>query len=144
MRGGATELSGSCCNFAVMIFWKNILRLLMSVPPVVLSALAVAGMLWLTLAPDPLPDETPVLFPGADKIAHFLMFGVIAALLALDFYRLKGSRRAWLTGAFVSGLLGGVIEIVQDWAADVAGAIVGALIMKYMAGRWPDLIRKNN
>lgn len=139
-----------------MIFWKNILRLLMSVPPVVLSALAVAGMLWLTLAPDPLPDETPVLFPGADKIAHFLMFGVIAALLALDFYRLKGSRRAWLTGAFVSGLLGGVIEIVQDamgagrsadwadWAADVAGAIVGALIMKYMAGRWPDLIRKNN
>lgn len=131
----------------------------MMVPPVVFSALAVTGMLWLTLAPDPLPDETPVLFPGADKVAHFLMFGVIAALLALDIYRLKGSRRAWLAGALVSGLLGGVIEIVQDamgagrsadwadwadWAADVAGAIVGALIMKYMVGRWPDLIRKNN
>ena len=127
----------------------------MSVPPVVLSALAFAGMLWLTLAPDPLPEDTPALLPGADKIAHFLMFGVIAALLALDICRLKGSRRAWLAGAVASGLLGGLIEIVQgamgsgrsadwaDWVADVVGAAVGALMMRYMMNRWPELIKKS-
>ncbi|MDE5720241.1 MAG: VanZ family protein [Paramuribaculum sp.] len=120
---------------------------MMRIPPVVLSAVAIGGMLWLTLAPDPLPDDTPSLFEGADKVAHFLMFGVIAALLALDVYRIKGSRYAWMAGAVASGVLGGLIEIVQgamgagrsadwaDWVADVAGAVVGAMLMKYMARR---------
>ena len=30
-----------------------------------------------------------------------------------------------------------------DWVADVVGAAVGALMMRYMMIRWPELIKKS-
>ena len=152
----STKLRQSCCNFAFMKLLVKIFDAMMRVPPVVLSAVAIGGMLWLTLAPDPLPDETPGLFEGADKVAHFLMFGVISALLALDIYRLKGSRQAWLAGAVVSGALGGIVEILQyamgagrsgdwaDWVADMAGAVAGVIVMKYLSGLRNDTLKQES
>ncbi len=60
-------------------------------PPWILSILTVALILWLTLAPDPLGDDSPRLFPGADKVAHAIMFGFLTVVQLLDRQR----RQEW-------------------------------------------------
>lgn len=48
-------------------------------------ALSVLG--WLTLSPDPMPDSHIELWPGADKMAHALMFGGLVTVLLGDVFR---------------------------------------------------------
>lgn len=104
----------------------------------------IAAILYLTLAPQPLGDDTPELFYGADKVVHAIMFGAMSFVLSLD--RLMGcgsvSRRALIIMAIVSAATGIVIEFLQtcmdagrsgdaaDGVADVVGAAVGALIFR--------------
>lgn len=106
--------------------------------------MTVASILWLTLAPDPLGDDAPRLFPGADKVAHAIMFGFLTAMVLLDRQRKNGwapvsAPSAWGAAAF-STALGVAIEVAQlmmalgrgfevaDMAADAAGAALCALI----------------
>lgn len=95
-------------------------------------------ILWLTLAPKPLGDEPPPLFPGADKLAHGLMFGFFTAMMSLDLQRKTGWKyERWSTVmliATISTLTGVAIEFIQasmglgrsfeyaDMIADAAGA----------------------
>ena len=57
------------------------------------TALTLGAVLWLTLAQDPVPDlkEVP-LFPGADKVVHFIMFGGLTGVVILDTVRLRRAR----------------------------------------------------
>lgn len=117
---------------------------LQRIPVWTLSALLIGAVLWLTLASKPLGDDAPKLFDGADKIAHALMFGVIAAAVMYDWQR-SGPRRCLSAAAIVviaigTALFGAATEWMQDamhvgrsfeWgdmAADAAGALVAALI----------------
>lgn len=49
-----------------------------------LSGITVAIILWLTLAPHPTGDLEMPLFPGADKIVHFIMFGFLTFVVMLE------------------------------------------------------------
>lgn len=109
----------------------------------VASVILVALILYLTLAPRPLPDDTPPMFPGADKLAHAAMFGLLTLTFMFD-YRLINRRlpsvRAAVAATAAASVFGGFIEILQqsmglgrtaewaDFAADIAGAFSAALL----------------
>lgn len=103
------------------------------------TAVVAVTILFLTIAPQPLGDEPPLLFEGADKVVHAMMFGALAGVIALD--RLMSGRRdgaTVLTLIFAgTALAGGIVELLQigmgagrsgDWAdlvADIIGAALG-------------------
>lgn len=113
-------------------------------PKWTLTPLCVAAILWLTLAPHPLPDVDLPLFPGVDKVVHALMMAGLLWSWALDVMR---SRRRWcrpahiLPAAVCVVAFGGAIELIQmemhagrgaewlDFAADTAGAVIAALTL---------------
>lgn len=61
-------------------FTRKILRL----PPWLLTTLTVLAILWLTLAPHPLPDNDIPTFEGIDKVVHACMFGGLYFMICLD------------------------------------------------------------
>lgn len=82
------------------------------------------------------------LFFGWDKVVHFIMYFVLAAVMLMDTRRDKRQSRTAVTVIFVlCTLYGGVIEILQerffyprtgdwwDWAADSVGAAIGICVM---------------
>lgn len=94
-------------------------------------------ILYLTLVPQPLPEETPPLFPGADKVVHALMLWALSTAWAFDSYRRlhKLTKRRLAIILATSIALGGAIEVAQylmamgrgaEWAdllADCIGAV---------------------
>jgi len=82
------------------------------------SALCLLAVLWLTLAPDPVPDNDLPLFPGADKIVHAIMMGGLTATLLYDASR-KGGKYPKPTKPRVILMIGlGVVifSIADEWA----------------------------
>lgn len=77
--------------------------------------LVLALILYLTLDPQPLGDEELPLFPGFDKIAHFIMFGVLTGAYIYDRWRfnLATSMRRALIVATISAIIGIGVEILQ-------------------------------
>lgn len=111
--------------------------LLLRMPPWLLSAVALALLLLLTLIPASDVPRGPDL-PGLDKIIHFLMFGLTATALAIDMARqLKRISVGRLIAiALCVSLLGAMIEWFQeimqmgrsaetaDLVADIAGSFL--------------------
>lgn len=135
---------------------KKIKRLLQNLPPWLLSMLCLLAICWLTLAPKPLGDNEIPLFPGADKIAHAIMFGGFTLCIIIDWCR----RRDWppypytiktcLFAPVVPCLTGIATEILQDsmqlgrsgdeWhlVADFAGSFLvaaGFLFVQYLIAK---------
>ncbi len=118
-------------------------RIIGKFPPWILTIVTVAAILWLTLAPRPLGNITPPLFPGADKVVHALMFGGLEFMIFVD--RMRSER--WkspsllfiLLTSVVVILFGALIEFLQgamnigrsadflDFIADSAGTLAVAL-----------------
>lgn len=124
---------------------KAIKHHLNRLPAWILTILTVAAILWLTLAPDPLPHEEPILlFPSADKVVHGLMFGFLTFVALVDWARGRDFRRVrWpvcLATAFLSTMFGIAIEFAQrgmglgrgfevlDMLADGIGAFATASV----------------
>ncbi|MCM1291766.1 MAG: translocation/assembly module TamB domain-containing protein [Prevotella sp.] len=93
-------------------------RILSWLPAWMFSVLSVIVMCWLTLSPNPLPDDTPS-FPGGDILAHGLMFGGITVCFLLDRQRRREWRRVGVGyivwSVFLSTLMGVLIEYAQLW-----------------------------
>lgn len=121
-------------------------------PAWIFTILTVVLILWLTLAPDPLGEDSPELFEGADKIAHAIMFGFLTLMILLDRQRNTGwhmvSPRFAATAAILASLLGILVEFAQyfmglgrgfevfDMVADVAGAALCAFLWTRLQPRW--------
>lgn len=119
------------------------MKFLTGLPSWLLTALCLAAILWLTLAPRPLGETEIPLFPGADKVAHFLMFGGFVFCIVLDWVR----KHSWArvpsgvaVAAVVAGIgLAGLTEVLQltmhlgrsfeaaDIVADISGALVSGI-----------------
>lgn len=69
---------------------EKIKAFLDKLPAWTLSIICFLAICWLTLAPEPLPDNDLPLFPGADKIAHGIMFGGFTLCIIIDALRRKG------------------------------------------------------
>lgn len=121
-------------------------KIIQKLPAWTLTTVCLAAILYLTLVPEPLPEDTPRLFPGADKVVHAIMFGGLTYCFLVDYKRKRGlsgrhlSLRATLFGIAVSIAVGGAIEITQsemqmgrsgdvvDLLFDGLGAIVAGLL----------------
>ena len=123
----------------------SITNLIKRLPPFVFTITVVLAVLYLTLMPDPLPDNDISLFPGADKVVHAIMMLGVIGCLALDYLR-KHPGRTKAPGALLiifciaTTAFGGAIGLVQgsmdmgrgediyDFYADTAGALLGLFI----------------
>lgn len=121
-------------------------------PAWIVSILTILAILWLTLAPKPLGEEPPPLFPGADKIAHAIMFGGLSVTLLFDWQRKHKWKPITFSLAFLfalfSAVFGLVIEVAQsgmglgrsfefgDVIADTAGAYIFALFYLILQNLW--------
>jgi VanZ family protein len=106
-----------------------------------------AGIIfWLSAQSNP-PIHPPAI-PFGDKVAHAGEYAILAALVATGLVAtgLAAGRRAILIAALVGSLYGASDEIHQafvpgrdadprDWAADTAGALLGALAAVGLPGR---------
>ena len=120
---------------------------LSKLPPLIFTIIVLMMILWLTLAPKPLGEKPPSLFPGADKVAHSIMFGGFALVMLLDWQRKHGWREVkWyrmILAALISSALGILIEFMQnamglgrgfeyeDIIADISGAFIFAISYFY-------------
>lgn len=123
----------------IKVIIKLINRIYGIVPAGVPGALVITAVLYLTLAPNPLGDDSPTLFDGADKVVHAIMFGAMSFTLALDRFMGGGKMShasqgvimlvtiatgigiEWLQDSMACGRDGDVADCV----ADIAGAIAG-------------------
>lgn len=134
-------------------------RLAHILPPFLPTAIVVIAILYLTLAPDPLPDtETPsFLGEHADKIVHGIMMFGLTFTLVYDCRRHFVSLHSALPLKFLLtvGVTVTFFSILDEWAqsamqmgrhgdiydllADIAG-IVAALLLSYIL---KNLMRKS-
>lgn len=121
-----------------------------NVPHWIFSVLCLIIILWLTLTPHPFGEEELPLFPGADKIAHGLMFFGLTLCMLFDYMRHSGWKHVSLLVIAVASMLGmglGIgIEFLQramgegrsyetmDMAADSIGAIVAGGLFAVFSG----------
>lgn len=107
------------------------------------SALCVALVLYATLSADPAGADELVLFPGADKLIHAIMFGGLAGAIAFDSCRSNPAHcvsRSRMTAIAVGVIIFGALdEAAQalltdtrsaewlDFAADCTGVAVAWL-----------------
>lgn len=132
----------------------RIIRLVRHIPAGVSTAIVIVAILWLTLAPHPLPENDVPLFPHADKLVHAVMFGGFAWVAGIDSlaHRRKTglcrheSVRTMIICAVIAIIFGGLIEFVQDamgmgrsadwidWLADAAGALLAVPVGIFTAG----------
>jgi VanZ family protein len=103
------------------------------------AGLWAAGILLLSSMPDP-PGGRLADVPHLDKLAHAGLYGVLAALL-----RLAGLPPGWAVAA--AGAWGALDEASQarvpgrdpsgaDLAADLVGAVLGVIAVRWLARRW--------
>lgn len=123
----------------------SITNIIKRLPPYILTIAVVLAVLYLTLMPDPLPDNDISLFPGADKVVHAIMMLGVIDCLALDYLR-KNPGRTKAPGVLLiifciaTIIFGGAIELIQgamdmgrgqdiyDFYADAGGALTGLFI----------------
>ncbi len=122
-------------------------NLINTIPTGVLSAIATFLCLYLLLDSDPFGAQEMRLFPGADKVIHIIMFMGVACAYIFDYAKYKmphhtnlNKELAFAAAAFTLGVLAEVAQLVMqngrgfEWAdllADLAGAILGFLFMKF-------------
>lgn len=123
---------------------EKIKAVLSHIPKWLMTGVVLALVLWFTLAPHPTGQVNIPLFPGADKIVHGIMFGVLAFVCCVDLMRSHGWRQLSLAAIGCVGIgtavLGVVIEVIQekmglgrtmeimDMLADAAGALTACVI----------------
>ena len=131
---------------------ERIRESLTKLPAGIFTIITLVAILWLTLSPKPLGEQPPALFPGADKIAHGIMFGGFVAMMLLDWQRKHDWRNVALIFAVMcasgASLLGILIEFAQaamhlgrgfeyaDMIADTAGAFAVAFLWLMLQKNW--------
>ncbi len=70
-------------------------------------------ILYLTLLPQPFGEEEIPLFPGADKIAHFMMFGGLTGTFIFD--RWRWDRPLNMRGALMTALCCAAFGALVEW-----------------------------
>jgi VanZ family protein len=99
------------------------------------AVLWMAFAVWVGQRPATALPQIGIRIPFMDKGAHFVMYGVLGALVASGLR--PAHRRAALVAALVAAVTGGIDEGLQgvlqrgrspellDWLADVLGALAG-------------------
>lgn len=84
-----------------------------------LSGIVLAAVLWLTLAPHPVPETHVPLFPGADKLVHAFMMGGLAGVIFFDMWRL--GKKLTIRRIMVVALCVCLFSALDEWAQGAMG-----------------------
>ena len=122
-------------------------KFILAIPFGIPSLIMLAVVAYLSLAPDPVPVDDFELFPGADKLAHVLLYFWAACVFILDYAKWRLPHHVKLENllAFTAFtiVLGAVMETGQlvmrlgrsfelwDMLADALGAIGAFVFIKY-------------
>lgn len=117
------------------------------------TVIVIALIMYLTLLPRPLGEEDYFLFPHADKVVHFLMFGGLTGTVIYDRWRF-GFPLNWsgaLITAIAAALLGVGVELLQttmglgrsgndiaDMSANALGAFFAVGVCRLL--HWIDIL----
>ena len=129
------------------------------------TALVLLLILYLTLVPRPLPN-TNIEIPGLDKLAHAIMFGVLAFVTSIDMARRNRNDIRTLSNStiiyisVIVAFVGLLIEILQqlmqlgrggdllDFIADIIGVIIASIItvnlLKSLLNKPLDSVKTDN
>lgn len=129
------------------------------------TALVLLLILYLTLVPRPLPN-TNIEIPGLDKLAHAIMFGVLAFVTSIDMARRNSNVIRTLSNStiiyisIIVAFVGLLIEILQqlmqlgrggdllDFIADIIGIIIASIItvnfLKSLLNKPLDSVKTDN
>ena len=129
------------------------------------TALVLLLILYLTLVPRPLPN-TNIEIPGLDKLAHAIMFGVLAFVTSIDMARRNRNDIRTLSNStiiyisIIVAFVGLLIEILQqlmqlgrgsdllDFIADIIGIIIASIItvnfLKSLLNKPLDSVKTDN
>lgn len=131
---------------------SEIKKKLTVIPACAFTIVTILLILWLTLVPDPLGDDAPQLFEGADKVVHSIMFGFLTVMILLDRQRKTGWKT--LKAGYVavvaacSSLFGIGVEFAQlsmqlgrgfeisDMIADTLGAALCGFLWLRLQKYW--------
>lgn len=124
--GPPSSLTHKAQSFQTQTTMKHILK---AIPVGVLSALAVLLVAYFSLDADPLGDTNLMLFPGSDKVGHFLLYLGTAMVFILDYAKFKLPHHTKLN-----------MELMYTCCAMVLGLImeVGQLVLSN--GRTYDML----
>ena len=129
------------------------------------TALVLLLILYLTLVPRPL-SNTNIEIPGLDKLAHAIMFGVLAFATSVDMARRNRNDIRTLSNStiiyisIIVAFVGLLIEILQqlmqlgrggdllDFIADIIGIIIASIItvnfLKSLLNKPIDSVKTDN
>lgn len=134
------------------MMWRSLCRFACRLPQWGWSVLTVGVVLWLTLWPDPLPDNDVKWWEGTDKVVHGLMFLGVYLSVCFDLSR-RGVKNGTGTADSMARLnlagwvmlMGAVIELLQplsgrtcdlsDFLADAAGVLTALLLSGWLMKR---------
>lgn len=122
-------------------------KMILAIPTGLLSILATAMIVYLSLASDPLSVNEMKLFPGFDKVAHVLCYFGCTLIYILDYAKYKFPHHTQLSielaltsTAIILGLFMEIAQLVMlngrsyevlDWVCDIAGAVLAFLFMHF-------------
>ena len=124
-------------------------------PAGLFSIIVFLTIMWLTLSSKPLGENPPPMFPGADKLAHAIMFGGFVVVMLLDWQRKHGWKRVGWIRAIICGVISSFVGILVEFAqanmglgrsfeyddmtADTVGAFLFAVSYLILQKEWlPD------
>ena len=133
--------------------WRRLCGLACVLPLWGWTVVTTVLVLWLTLSPDPLPDNEITWWEHTDKIVHVLLCLGVYLSGCFDLSRRSSARKPGRTAGVVSRvnlagwvmLLGAVIELIQplsnrtcdlsDFLADASGVFLGFAISGWLMKR---------
>lgn len=123
------------------------------IPPFLPSLLITVFIIYLSIDSNPLDANSLHLFPGADKLVHFIMYFSCVVVYVGEYGRKRFPHHTklnfellWTSLAIVLGLMMEVVQLMvpelgrgyelADWYADIAGALTAFLLMHYKLLHW--------
>ena len=127
---------------------EHFAKLLKAIPNWILSTMVLLLVTYISLDSNPMNINRIVLFKGADKLIHFIMYFVLCSTFIIDYAKSRmphhtkiGTELSFCCLCIALGLLFEILQVtiteyrtfeIYDLIANTIGSIVGFLVMHFI------------